>query len=53
MVNALVDCYEPEHFTEWEAAAAKMNLPKNSPEYIAMSGAYVSRKREVKAHQGA
>jgi hypothetical protein len=53
MVNALVDCYEPEHFTEWEAAAAKMNLPKNSPEYIAMSGAYVSRKREIKSQQGA
>lgn len=49
MINSLVDCYEPEHFTEWEQRAAEMNLPKNSPEYVAMSGAYVSRKREIKA----
>ena len=50
MINALIDCYEPEHFTEWEQRAAEMNLSKNSPEYIAMSGAYVSRKRELKNH---
>jgi hypothetical protein len=53
MINALVDCYEPEHFTEWEERAAQMNLPKNSTEYVAMSGAYVSRKREIKSQQGA
>lgn len=53
MINALYDCYEPEHFTEWEAAAAAMGLAKNSTEYVAMSGAYLSRKREIKAQQGA
>lgn len=52
MINSLVDCYEPEHFAEWEAAAAKMNLAKNSPEYVAMVGAYQNRKRELK-NQGA
>lgn len=52
MINSLIDCYEPEHFTEWEAAAAKMNLAKNSPEYVAMVGAYQARKRELK-NQGA
>lgn len=49
MINALYDCYEPEHFAEWEAAAAAMGLAKNSTEYVAMSGAYLSRKREIKA----
>lgn len=53
MINALYDCYEPEHFAEWEAAAAAMGLAKNSTEYVAMSGAYLSRKREIKAQQGA
>lgn len=52
MINSLIDCYEPEHFAEWEAAAAKMNLAKNSPEYVAMVGAYQARKRELK-NQGA
>ena len=52
MINSLIDCYEPEHFAEWEAAAAKMNLAKNSPEYVAMVGAYQNRKRELK-NQGA
>lgn len=52
MINSLVDCYEPEHFTEWEEAAAKMQLAKNSPEYVAMVGAYQARKRELK-NQGA
>lgn len=52
MINSLIDCYEPEHFTEWETAAAKMNLAKNSPEYVAMVGAYQARKREMK-NQGA
>lgn len=52
MINSLIDCYEPEHFTEWENTAAKMNLAKNSPEYVAMVGAYQSRKRELK-NQGA
>ncbi|MBV2128192.1 RecT family recombinase [Arsukibacterium indicum] len=48
MINSLVDCYEPEHFTEWEDAAAALKLAKNSPEYIAMVAAYTSRKRELK-----
>lgn len=52
MINSLYDCYEQEHFAEWENAAAKMNLAKNSPEYVAMVGAYQSRKRELK-NQGA
>lgn len=52
MINSLIGCYEPEHFAEWEAAAAKMNLAKNSPEYVAMVGAYQNRKRELK-NQGA
>jgi hypothetical protein len=52
MINSLIDCYEPEHFEEWEAAAAKMQLAKNSPEYVAMVGAYQARKRELK-NQGA
>jgi phage recombination protein Bet len=52
MINSLIDCYEPEHFVEWENAAAKMNLAKNSPEYVAMVGAYQNRKRELK-NQGA
>lgn len=53
MINALVDCYEPEHFAEWEARAAQMNLPKNSHEYIEMAGAYQARKREMKITKGA
>lgn len=48
MINSLVDCYEPEHFAEWEDAAAELKLAKNSPEYIAMVAAYTSRKRELK-----
>ena len=50
LINMLIDCYEPEHLKEWKGRVSK--FAKNSPEYIALVGAYNSRLAELKAQQG-
>jgi hypothetical protein len=49
LMSMLIDCYEPEHMAEWKARVQK--FPKNSPEYIALVGAYNNRLAELKAQK--
>lgn len=51
LMNMLIDCYEKEHLTEWKARVQKFE--KNSPEYIALVGAYNNRLAELKSQSQA
>lgn len=47
LMNMLIDCYEDAHFKEWKARTA--GFAKNSPEFVALVGAYNARRAELKA----